>query len=228
MLIKENDIKLIYPDFKYLKSIYTSLNISNTVYFIGNKKENKINLYFDTSEQPFFKLYGELSAETIFSKFLIENNFIIKVPIKELSAISKALKSNIISIETENENEPFIKFSFNDKAQGLTQFKYNCLTEFKEFENIINYYSKCQNNKEINFETEELFEIFLTNEKEITTEKTTEKLIEIPAARVKSFLKNSNKRILFSEKNNNNERIVILESENPDLKLKLGQIFRTI
>ena len=66
-ITKLTEPKLVYPEFKYFKNIYTQINIANEVYLSG--EDDLVRLYF-SKDSDFYLISGKITAETEFFKWL--------------------------------------------------------------------------------------------------------------------------------------------------------------
>ena len=227
-MTKLTDIKVIYNDFKMLKNIYTALNKSSKIVFIG--RDNDVRIIF-SREDNFFLLFGEITFETEFTKWLKDGHKAVVMEIEKLKSITDALKKNIISLET---SDVSFTFSYISKDDGETknQVFYNSATSDtikNESLKIDGILSQLKTKKDIPeaFISDDIFRVYL-KDNELTDERVSDKLLEIPTKRILTFTKNSRNSIGFSEKMEKGERYVGIFSANEELNLNLSQLFLTI
>lgn len=220
--------KNLYNEFKAFKNIYTSINISEGVYFLANNLGG-INLLF-SQDSVFYSLFGEWRVDTEFSKWLQHEKYCVYFELSEINQISKCLKKNAVSVEFEGRT---CKFEFNDKDGNLVVIKKGPinLQVQKSIEARISQYNQIPMKTvflEDKYFEDDIFEVFLKDEKEVALERTDDKLLEIPSDRIKSKIKNSNATISFSELTRLNNRYVKLSFTSEELSLTLNQMFLTI
>ena len=226
--MKIEDSKLVYPEFKYFKNIYTKINLAEEIFFEGN--ENDVDLYFNT-ESSFAILYGKIEKqETEFLKWLKDKT--VKFKMADIIQIGKCLKKNAVSIEYDDTN--FI-FNFTDKdgveiKVSLENSQYEKLKEIKRKIQLVKQYDiksgKIDLEKE-DFQSD-IFVIYNEEEK-VSRKRTSDKIIEIPKERINSLLKDfTNVNIQYSTKDNIGARYVILSSKNDEFNLELSEMYKTI
>lgn len=217
--------KQVYPEFKFFKSIYTTLNIAESIIMIPQK--NNIFLLFSKDSQ-YYNLQGTLEGNTIFFNWLKTIDS-CKITLSEINILGKCLKKNAISIEYEDKH--YFSFKYIEKDTEIEK-------EIKIFNNLNENYSlDIEKFKDDNFEfvytlsdnftKSEICTVFRDNN-EITTSRSKDKIIEIPSARIKSIIKNGENKIFVSDRNIDGNRFIKIKSTNKDLNLSLEQIFKTI
>lgn len=225
-ITKLTEPKLVYPEFKYFKSIYTQINIANEVYLSG--EDDLVRLYF-SKDSDFYLISGKITAETEFCRWLKKYGKTIKASLEDLILIGKTLKKNAASIEyTEN----YFKFSIiNSDSCETTDILFKEEELPKELKSQIKNFSKKLSVEEELTESyflDDICTVYLDTSKKITQNRTSVKIIDIPTARIKSLIKDSKKELLFSEIQENGQRFVAIKSSNEELQLELEQFFITI
>lgn len=214
------EAKEVHAEFKYFKTIYTKINISESIKFIGNSEENCIDMVF-VRDSKFSSLIGRLTGDTQFLSWLKENNKCVELTLEDINMIQKTLKKNVIKIEFD---DGYFSFNFKDKEE-------------QEHEIIIGTIEKPNQLLTVDFNDEyeipaeylksDIFQVFNT-ESGISAERSKDKIIEIPRDRINSLIKDTPLRIKFTKKTIDGSRYVSLISINNELGLQLEEIYKTI
>lgn len=214
--------KDVYEEFKYFKNIYTKINFADRISLIGDSKNNRVLIHFlDISE--FTVLVGYLYGDTQFLKWLKNGDKHVSGKFQHFIDLGKTLKKNVDSVGWCDDyfyfyykNKEDLMCTFMMKLDSTISSPKILETEFeKEFE-------ICDD-----FLKSDILQIFESDGK-ISEVKTTNKIIEIPKARVYSLIKNEKLFLNFTEKDEEETRIIKLRSKSDDLNLELVQYFRTI
>lgn len=227
MIVTETDAKVIYPEFKYFKNIYTTINIADSVTFFPY--DHKIYMIF-SKDSPYYILTGSLKQNSIFTKWIRTVNS-VTMNLSQINILAKTLKKNAVEISFENEN--FFKFTYLEKDSGnQTEIILNNDTTFNK-EDVINNYINLNFTEEHelsdSFINNEICIIYKNSEGKITSDRTKDKVIEIPSARIRSLIKNGKNKVHICERNIlKGSRLIVIESNNDDLNLTLRQVFNTI
>ena len=211
--------KLIYPDFKYFKSIYTQINMGNIIYLTG--KNDYVELVYQR-DSTFYILTGKLFGNIELFNWLKRTKNTIKTEIDKIVELGKeVLKKNVISIEYDD-NTFIYNYSLKDGTTVRREFS-SC--QPPEMKTIIyqKYFSL-----DSSFISEDICEIFIDKNSNITNERTSDKLIEIPTNRILSLVKDGTNSVFFTEKNQAGQRYVSIKSRNENLGVELCQEFLTI
>lgn len=216
------DSKNSFNEFKFFKKIYTKIKSAERVLFTS--RDNTLFLLFP--KNSFYLLYGEVLFESKFVEWFKNKNINFTVNLDDIALLKSCLKKNVISVSY-NDDE-FI-FEFTDSEGN------NKKIAFRNQENIpkdfdVELISEIEKKLVYKFEidetyfSDELFKVFL-EEENLSLNRTENKVLEIPTARILSYQKTNNNELQFSERNNDT-RYVALSSSGDELKLK--QIFLTI
>lgn len=219
------DTKSVYPEFKFFKNIYVSLNVSEYCTFRWEEKTQKIFLSF-SNDSNYYLIAGEISGNTEFFNWLKTINGGVSISLSSISIISKTLKKNAVSIEFENGN--YFIFKYLDKESGN---ELSIKLEPNKYDNtidLIHYNLSTEFELSNDFLKNEICTIFRNEDGNLTSERTKDKILEIPTARIKSLLKNSKNKLLMSDRDINGNRYVAITSSNDEINLSLTQIFKTI
>jgi hypothetical protein len=218
--------KEIFEVVKYFKNIYTTINMKDEIYLVG--QDSGAFIYY--KDEPYFLLYGKLvdDENNLFLKWIKGKKVALKL--KDINNLRECLKKNVIDI-TSDDSEFILKYK--DKEENEVLFvcknKSNPIYE-KIIEKIEVIESHLTKNLDIRKELLEsdVLELYLdTDNKFLTEEKSSNKLIEIPSKRIMSDQKNANRHIIrFSEKDESGRRYVEVSSFS-DL-INLSQIYATI
>jgi hypothetical protein len=211
------DIKTIYNDFKYFKSIYTQINIDSEAYLIGQK--DYVELVYDRASS-FYILTGKLFGDIELLKWL-KTGKTIKVQIANLVDLGKVLKKNVISIQYDDNT-----FIYEYKAKDTEEI---IKLEFTVCNppSVTNIAYTNQFKLDKKFFESDICEIFNKDGK-LTEERTSDKIIEIPTNRILSIVKDGENTICFTNKNELGQRYVSIISLNNQLGIELCQEFLTI
>lgn len=205
--------------FKYIKDINTSINHFGEITCVGNG--NEIELYFEANS--FYILYATLKGSNAFIDWGKDKQFAF--PLETLKTISKCLKKNMLAIEYDDTTFSFC-VSENEEE---TKINLEVITETPENKNKKEKILKELNkNKDVSVALLEndLFQLFLDSNNEVSEEATEDKLVEIPTKKILSATKNCSRfTVSYSEKVGD-FRYVSLESEN-DL-IKMNEILAVI
>jgi len=211
--------KEIFEVVKYFKSIYTAVNMADEFYIADNKIIYKAN--------SFFIIYGELQNQ--------ENNPFIQwvngkttvVKLSDLNSVRECLKKNVKSIETDKDK---FLLKYTDKDGNEKEFL--CSNKINaEYQPVTEKIHNIQKSLTSEFKIdsklfeEELLIVYLDGHN-ITTERTENKIVEIPSKRILSLQKGSETYLKISEKDTDGKRFVQISSKNE--LLELAQIFATI
>jgi predicted transposase YbfD/YdcC len=208
---------------KYFKSIYTQISTYGEEISFSNNK-------FFYENDPHFLMYGELvyNEDNDFIKWSSDKSFYLKF--SDVDNLRDCLKKNVISmssgenfeIKYKDKNTEIEKIFVCSKSVNSKDLD-NKIEKIKEIENKLIYSSKFDYSK---LEASEIVELYILDDGSVTTERTREKLIEIPFKRVLAILKNSEIIVDFSEKGSDGKRYVKISSSNEFIKL--NQIYATI
>jgi len=98
--------KLVYPDFKQIKGIFTSINKAEQIIFYG--KNGKVNLLF-SKDSNYFILSGSIdSANTEFFKWLIDNDKTVVIDASVLRNIASTLKRDALALDYDDNKFTFV------------------------------------------------------------------------------------------------------------------------
>lgn len=221
---KISDAKTVYSEFKEFKNIYTSINNGATLRIFADG--DKIRLLFDKSE--FSILSGRWDHTGEFGKWIIRNKIYTEVSLENFKELARTLKKNVGEIEYD---ETTFTFNFIDKDGSSKDVRFENKTPDLEFINKYRLLSAlCSVREDLDdklFE-DSLFRVYLTDTGDIVEEKNGSKLLEIPANRILSLIKNGKKYIQYSIKNEKGFRYVSVGSSSSELGLTLEQFFQTI
>lgn len=206
---------------KFFKSIYTQLNFAPIIYFKDNK------MIFETNS-PFYINSGELLIQNDFTNWL--NNKILSISTADITELGKVLKKNTLETSL-NENEMSVKFLTKDGIEKIITFSNlednNKTIVLNKFEKLDNYRNHLTVEKTLPSEyfNDDILELFLNENNEISLERTSKKLVEVPTDKIEQT-KGGDYKIKFSEQTTNGQRYIEITSKNDDLEL--SQLFATI
>lgn len=226
--MKITDLKEVYNEFKYFKGIYTKLNLSESIQFLGDQNDDSVHVIF-VRNSSFSNLYGNIKGNTKFLSWLKDDEKSIHLQTEKIIELGKTLKKNVIEIEFDDEK---FQFKYLDKDGNITELTIKKDTT-AENKIIKDAFSNIKVNFDNSFELSEeylktdIIEVFNDNEN-ISRIRTKDKIIEIPKDRVDSIIKGEKVFISFSLKDEIGSRLVSLKSKSEDLGLELVEIFKTI
>lgn len=225
---KITETKELYEEFKYFKNIYTKINLSKYIQLLGDKENDVVYINF-VRDTVFSNLIGKLTGNTHFLNWLKEDNKSIIISLETINELSKTLKKNVVSVSYDDDE--FI-FKFNDKEDQARTVVIKRDTT-KETERIIAAFHtlivKFDNDYKLSddFLNSDILEVFHENGN-IGRNRTKDKVIEIPKARLNSYIKDEDLILKFSDKNEIGARFVSISSKSEKLGLELVEIFQTI
>lgn len=218
-----SDIKLVYSEVKYFKSLYTQINKSEYIIFHAKKEGTVYIEFYSPMCTPYYILRGELSGNTEFIKWINQNNIICKLSLEEIKTIKSEKKADCVSI-IYDENS----FTFKSTDNSITVKNDVSLKDEIETRNIYNSHFITSYILLPDFFQDDICEIFLENEKP-TTKRTDEKVLEIPTKKIMSTIKDINSgELLLDDRTNPIKKFVGLKFVSDDLGLSLTEIFATV
>ena len=225
------ELKEVYPEFKFWKDRYTSINKSSDIIIAGSGVKDTVTIIFSTPEDYYY-LEGTIRGNSKFIDWLNEDNKIVKVSMDALNQIRSALKKNVYKIEYDNESFNFY-FKSKETEEDITISIKN--TKNDEFKKIIDkgnlLKSRLTQKYELkkSFLNDNLFEVFL-KDNTIVDEKTTNKVLEIPSNKLQPIQKAEDTiyNICISERDAFDQRLVSVESSSDSSGISFTQIFNTI
>ena len=215
-----NDIKLIYPTFKWFKDNYSILNKATRVLLCG--QSDVVKMYFN-KDSDYYLLCGEITANNYFSNWLNGKN--VWLSLSDILLLHKCLKKNAISIEYDDES---FSLKFTDKEENTHDVKLVNISDISDVRRHIDVLSYLTT--DIPFDESRLnSEIFTAYEKDgeliFKHEEGYEKILEHPSKKFIATQKNSTYSLSFS-KIYGNIRYVSLNSYTENITLR--QLFATI
>lgn len=226
--MKITDLKEVYNEFKYFKGIYTKLNLSESIQFLGDQNDDSVHVIF-VRNSSFSNLYGNIKGDTKFLSWLKDGEKSIHLQTEKIIELGKTLKKNVIEIEFDDEKFQFKYLDKDGKTIELT-IKKDTTAENKIIKNAFsNIKVDFDNSFELldEYLKTDIIEVFNDNEN-ISRIRTRDKIIEVPKDRVDSIIKGEKVFISFSLKDEIGSRLVSLKSKSEDLGLELVEIFKTI
>lgn len=226
--MKITDLKEVYNEFKYFKGIYTKLNLSESIQFLGDQNDDSVHVIF-VRNSSFSNLYGNIKGDTKFLSWLKDGEKSIHLQTEKIIELGKTLKKNVIEIEFDDEKFQFKYLDKDGKTIELT-IKKDTTAENKIIKDAFsNIKVDFDNSFELldEYLKTDIIEVFNDNEN-ISRIRTRDKIIEVPKDRVDSIIKGEKVFISFSLKDEIGSRLVSLKSKSEDLGLELVEIFKTI
>ena len=216
------DIKKVYPEFKFFKDIYTSINKAPAV--VCHVNDGKLVFEFlGMNDAEFSLVYGKFTKiQTEFLKWLVSSDCTLQLNMDDVNLLAKCLKKNIQKITYDEEN---FSFYFLDKEGNSNKINFTKSSPSKlEKINKINSMIKYSEELPEKFLSKDILVVYLKNNK-ITDDENYEKLLEIPSKKVESSLKNGKYQISYSDRIGISKYVKI-SCENEILRL--SQIFATV
>lgn len=178
---------------KFIKEIYVPLNLAEK--FLIDGTSGKLKIYFPDGR--FNILYGQiLKTNNPFAEWL--NGKVVEINLRCWKKIKELLKKNVISYEfTENYFKIISidsEFIFENTPELISVYPIKKVKDISLLLGEKQEISKSEYQKDI-------FLVYL-NGTEVSYTKTENKLLEVPAKLVKSFLKENTRYIQFSERKN--------------------------
>lgn len=214
------DTKSVYNDFKYFKSIYTSLNKADTVRIFSDGTSVKFQL-LDYKDSEFSKLFGEFPVlSTNFMQWCLSSKKSLKFPVAYFVKIAKTLKANVVSLSFDDNSFTF-NFMEDSNPSSITfsVLPYDDPSQ-KFFDMFTHTYSL-----PTDFTSDDLCRIYLLNDN-ITKKTSDNKLLEIPTKKILSLVKDGINFVYTSDEKDGGSRYVGIASENKNLKMT--QVFLTV
>jgi len=213
------DPKAVFPEFKYFKNLYVPLNIAEKITF--SAIDGHAMLKF-SDDNEYYKMYGELlDTSSMFMQWLLQYINTVTINYSDIQMIGKCLKKNAIEIEYDSKHFKY-KFNIQNKDGELEEKEVllrasNTVIDFEcqEFDAVLTNSGILTDD----YLKGDVCEIYRKDDGTITNERTNEKLLEIPVAKIESLLKNGNNLFSFSDVNNKNQRYVSITSSTDALKL---------
>lgn len=215
--------KEIFEVIKYFKEIYTTINFTDTIYFVD------MNFYYIGDLH--YILHGELfkENENAFTNWVKEGGkFFLRMD--HVSRVKECLKKNILSLDITKDTFS-LKYKNKDgneeeflckKIDGGDSFFEKIIEKTTKIRSLLIYKGDLPFNY---FDDKEILELYLKDNK-IVEERTTDKLIEIPVKRIISILKSNVHSIRFSDCLDSGKRYTEITGNNKYVRLR--QIFATI
>jgi hypothetical protein len=169
------DIKLVYPEFKFWKDLYTTLNKSSEIIIASVPgRQDTVQIIFST-EGKYYYLEGYLHGETEFIKWINEIQGVTTIKMDTLKLISKTLKKNCVKIKY---NDVMFQYSYliNDNEKMDTYlWNHSGSTTIKDILNkSINLNAWLNYTYQIDDKSifkDDIFEVFIDDNNKLTTEK---------------------------------------------------------
>ena len=216
-----NDIKQIYPTFKWFKENYSILNKATRVLLCGLNNEN-IQIYYN-QDSPYYLLYGEITANNIFSQWLSGKKTFLSLD--NIILLHKCLKKNVKKIEYDD-HHLILEFDGKDNVTHVVD-----MITYNE-DDFCFKTNKIKNLLTTNIEfdpirlTSEIFTPYIQNGDLIFKhEDGYEKILEHPSKKFICTQKDATYSLSFSDVYKN-IRYVAVNSYTE--KIKLMQLFATI
>lgn len=214
------DTKSVYNDFKYFKSIYTSLNKADTIRIFSDGTSVKFQL-LDYKDSEFSKLFGEFPVlSTNFMQWCLSSKKSLKFPVAYFVKIAKTLKANVVSLSF-NDNSFAFNFMEDSNPSSITfsALPYDDPSQ-KFFDMFTRTYYLFND-----FISDDLCRIYLSGNV-ITKRSSKDKLLEIPTKKILSLVKDGVNSVYVSDEKDGGSRYVGIASENKNLKMT--QVFLTV
>lgn len=214
------DTKAVYNDFKYFKSIYTSLNKADTVRIFSDGTSVKFQL-LDYKDSEFSKLFGEFPVlSTNFMQWCLSSKKSLKFPVAYFVKIAKTLKANVVSLSFDDNSFTF-NFLEDSNPSSITFSALSYDDPSQKFFDMFTHTYSLPND----FTSDDLCRIYLLNDN-ITKKTSDNKLLEIPTKKILSLVKDGINSVYASDEKDGGSRYVGIASENKNLKMT--QVFLTV
>ena len=214
------DTKSVYNDFKYFKSIYTSLNKADTIKIFSDGTSVKFQL-LDYRDSEFSKLFGEFPVlSTNFMQWCLSSKKSLKFPVAYFVKIAKTLKANVVSLSFDDNS-----FTFNFlEASNPSSITFAALPYEDPSQKFLDMFTQTYFLTN-DFISDDLCRIYISNDK-ITKRYFDNKLLEIPTKKILSLVKDGVNSLYVSDEKDGGSRYVGIHSENKNLKMT--QVFLTV
>lgn len=216
------DIKKVYPEFKFFKDIYTSINKTPDIIFHANNGKITFEL-INGDDSQYSILYGSfLTISTEFLKWIITSDCKVTATLDDINILAKCLKKNAKTIMADDNTFTFNVITKDGESKSI------CFTKEKDIPNLkvsniikqLKYSSELPNS----FINKEILMVYLKDNK-ISDDENDEKLLEIPSKKVLSSLKNGKYTIKYSDRIGISKYVMISCTNE---SLCLNQIFATV
>ena len=214
------DTKSVYNDFKYFKSIYTSLNKTDTIKIFSDGTSVKFQL-LDYKDSEFSKLFGEFPVlSTNFMQWCLSSKKSLKFPVAYFVKIAKTLKANVVSLSFDDNSFTF-NFTEDSNPSSITFSALPYDDPSQKFFDMFTHIYSLPND----FTSDDLCRIYLSDNV-ITKKSSKDKLLEIPTKKILSLVKDGINSVYMSDEKDGGSRYVGIYSENKNLKMT--QVFLTV
>lgn len=212
--------KEMYEAVKLFKDIYTPINNGARVHFEG------LDFYYEAS--PHFLLHGRLAERGDPFTTWLSTGKKATVSMADADDLRECLKKNVVSLEATDSE---FRLGYKDKEGNDKVFLCPALAESPVSDviaKVARITAEMKNSTDLTEQSvngREILELYV-RDGDVTTERTQDKIIEIPVKRAISMLRNSTYSVRYSDRNADGRRYVRLTSAND--ALTMHQIFATI
>ena len=237
------DSKLVYPEFKFFKENYVLMNKINAEYIYLSGKisdsdklldeisnERYISIYF-SGVSIFYKMYGKMKISTEFHKWLSDK--VVRISTLDFKILGNVLKKNTIDVVLDDSSATFKYLDTDGNEQKIVlEDLSECHTEFDDGYGFLNNCDFIKETDSISLiERNESVVLFLDEDGKVITDKTDDKLLETPFGSLKSavvYNPESKLSTLYSDRNDDGSRYVLVVCRKSDNSIELSQLFLTI